>query len=891
MIDGTLLKPLVLTELQPPMNITLVTPTSGLPELSSFIAKKLAERGMFGLDTETNWCNEFSSRKVRTIQVGDKNQQFVIDLLAFAGSTDTLCKQGNFRMLDCFKPIFDILIPALCSNLCLKVGQNLSFEYCVLFWSFGVRIWHLYSTDLAERVIQAGRISLKKMAEFSMQQIVDRRFGLWIDKQEQDKFDLESPLRPEQIAYAAFDTRMPLSMREHQINEMTQEQLLATAQIENDALGSYTDMHIYGLRLDCERWMKRIKNVEERRKGELSTLDQDFVKVVGHKNKQINFEEMNRREIKWREGFEESTPEELAIAEQIRATRDNAQKAILRASMDLLTKARKELKEEARKQYSELSKAHTEWKRKVEKCEGEAYLNYASPPQLLEALKKIRGLGTLTSVDDDHLLAFNDRPMIQVLRKYRKGKKDTGTYGEQWAKTWVTKPCTDEGWIHPMDGRIHATWNQLEAETGRSSSQKPSVMNLPREEEVRFSFICDPPNEDIRISTCCEELADYTPGPYVGTSYTCPKCHLPCETKAEEYVIVTIDMSGAELRIIAELAGAKSWIMAFAKGWDVHSVSTEILEPQKWPEATVKSLVKEKWTLEDSKTEKIPQFKDDGSPLMKEGKHVHVGPCAYYAVNAAGEQEKQKCDCPKHKKLREATKAINFMLCYGGGPDALADELDITKDDAIKLMKKHELAFPDVWQYLKESGERAQKLQEARDLYGRRRCLPPPDWESSKEYYKDKHADRLELDEEVQKQNIFNFMAAYLRKPDAEEKYKLTHREPNDYEIRSAMKGLWGSIGRRGKNHCIQGSNASIIKRAMGCGFDKDGKPYLWHTLPQFYAKLLSMIHDELLIQCPKRFGKQVADLVADAFKRAAAEVMSQVVMESDHHISTHWQK
>ena len=73
---------------------------------------------------------------------------------------------------------------------------------------------------------------------------------------------------------------------------------------------------------------------------------------------------------------------------------------------------------------------------------------------------------------------------------------------------------------------------------------------------------------------------------------------------------------------------------------------------------------------------------------------------------------------------------------------------------------------------------------------------------------------------------------------------------------------------------CIQGSNASIIKRAMGCGFDKNNKPYLWHILPQFKAKLLSMVHDELIIQCPKRFGQQVAEAVADAFKRAAAEVI-----------------
>jgi DNA polymerase I-like protein with 3'-5' exonuclease and polymerase domains len=100
-----------------------------------------------------------------------------------------------------------------------------------------------------------------------------------------------------------------------------------------------------------------------------------------------------------------------------------------------------------------------------------------------------------------------------------------------------------------------------------------------------------------------------------------------------------------------------------------------------------------------------------------------------------------------------------------------------------------------------------------------------------------------------------------------------------------------GSIERRGKNHCIQGTNASIIKRAMGCGFHKSGKPYLWHTLPLYKAKLLSMIHDELIIQCPKRFGEQVKALVGEAFRLAASEVMSQVVMEFDGHIGPYWIK
>jgi DNA polymerase I-like protein with 3'-5' exonuclease and polymerase domains len=872
--DTTQYKMLDLEHLQPPMNVTVVTPEHGLPELAQFVAEKLAKHLPMGFDTESNWVHDFFFRILRTIQVGDKEQQFVIDLLAFAGTPEKLASsQGYYKLDPIYKPIFDILTPALCGNAVLKVGQNLSFEYEVMCWNFGQRIWHLYSTDLAERVIQAGRISLKRMVEFSMRRIVERRFNVTVDKEEQDKFNPDAVLTPKMILYAAFDTRMPLSMRESQIQEMTKDRLLSTALIENDALGSYSGMHLNGLLLDGPRWLKRLEGVVERRKDELQLLDIEFIKLVGKKNEQIDFEEMNRREIHWRNDFELASPGEMAKAEEIRATRDNAKKAVLRAELAVLKKVRTEAKQVAHQSYLEISKNHTKWKNKVESCEGEAYLNYGSNDQLLDTLKKVRGMSTLKSVADDDLLEYNDRPFIQTLRKYRKGKKDTGTYGVQWAQTWITKASSEEGWVHPWDHRIHAKFNQLEAETGRSSSEKPSVMNLPKDDTVRACFIAREPDELIRISTCCNELAEFA-----GTTLNdkgspcepiygkCEKCGNIVPTIAEEYVLVTTDMSGAELRIIAELANATSWIRAFANGWDVHSVSTEILEPEKWANGAAQP-----------------------GELDKEGKPLP--PCAYFELNEKGEQRKQKCKCPKHEELRDHTKAINFLLCYGGGPDALADELGITKEEAKRLMKQHEAAFPDVWRYLRESGEKAQRLFEARDLYLRRRSLPKPTYESAKEYFKDEHADRLELPEEVQKQNIFNFTAEYLRKPTGEEKHKLTHREPTDNEIRQAMRGLIGSIGRRGKNHCIQGSNASIIKRSLGCGFDAQGVPYLWHSLPQYKAKLLSMIHDELVVECPKRFGQKVAELVADAFKRAAAEVMHKVEMKSESRIADRWQK
>ena len=815
-----------MSELNPPMKITVIHDKAGLQKLEDFFNRKKAEPiPYFGFDSETNRTVDFWFRRVRTLQFGDKNEQYIIDLLSFAGSKERLIEtQGNYGVNngDVYKDIIEIIEPVLCSNKFLKIGQTLSFEYEVMKWNFGLRIWNLYSMDLAERVIQAGTISLKKYSEFSMVEIFKRYFGLIIDKTQQKQFDLETPLTPEQIEYAAFDTRSPISVWQTQMRILSRDQLETTAKIENDAIGSYVDMHLNGQNLNDEKWIKRIEATNQRRIDEIKILDESFLPIVGHKDHQIDDEEIRRLEIIWKTQFEEATQSEKDQAALIRLEKDPVKKAELKGVLKNLQLHRRLKKAEARAAFSEKSKERTEWKNQYPKCEGEAYINYASNAQLLSALQTFPGMKNITSVGDDVLLKFNDRPLIQILRKYRKGKKDTGTYGMSWVTRWVTKPCKEEGWRHPGDGRLHCVFNQLEAETGRSSSVKPNGQNLPAETEVRDCFICDPPD------------------PITG----------------EENCIVTVDMAGAELRIIAELANATSWITAFAKGWDVHSVSTEILEQKKWTEGT------------------------------------EAG-CLYFKKNAEGEYERQKCECSGHKKLRKNTKAINFLLCYGGGPDALADELGITVDAAKELMRQHEAAFPDVWNFLYRSGEEAKRDKESRDMYGRRRSFPTPTPQLAREWILDdkERYDRLKLPETQCESNILGFKMKNLREPNKEELEKLTHREPNPSDIGWAMKAMMGSISRRGRNHRIQGTNASIIKRAMGCGFDSQGKAYLWHTLPLYSAKLLSMVHDELIIQCPLKNGEKVKQLVGNAFHRAAAEVMFKVEMTFDGHVADRWVK
>lgn len=77
-------------------------------------------------------------------------------------------------------------------------------------------------------------------------------------------------------------------------------------------------------------------------------------------------------------------------------------------------------------------------------------------------------------------------------------------------------------------------------------------------------------------------------------------------------------MSGAELRIMADASEDETWIRAFEKDWDIHSIGAEMAEPEKWAAGTL--------------------------------------PDCEFA------KSKQKCECPVHKKLRDDNKSTNFGI-------------------------------------------------------------------------------------------------------------------------------------------------------------------------------------------------------------------------------------
>lgn len=173
----------------------------------------------------------------------------------------------------------------------------------------------------------------------------------------------------------------------------------------------------------------------------------------------------------------------------------------------------------------------------IRQTAGDPALNIMSPKQigimLFEKLKvdpKIKpkaGVRYSYPTDEDTLTALSDRhPVINEILEYRGLKKLLSTYIE---------PLPN--YISQVTGKIHTTFNQALTATGRLSSSKPNLQNIPirteRGKEIRKAFV-------------------------------------PSRTDG---LIVSADYSQIELRIMAHLSCDSHLISAFRNGQDVHAIT------------------------------------------------------------------------------------------------------------------------------------------------------------------------------------------------------------------------------------------------------------------------------------------------------------------------------
>ena len=165
---------------------------------------------------------------------------------------------------------------------------------------------------------------------------------------------------------------------------------------------------------------------------------------------------------------------------------------------------------------------------------GESF-NVLSPKQLQpilyeklkvhEALGKKRIKRTKTGLSTDHsvLEELRAHPFVEKLLDYRQKSKLLNTYVD-------ALPAL----IDPADGRIHTSFNQAVAATGRLSSSNPNLQNIPIRTEI---------GRRIRSS--------FVPG------------------KAG-WSLVSADYSQVELRILAHLSQDDALLSAFRRNADIH---------------------------------------------------------------------------------------------------------------------------------------------------------------------------------------------------------------------------------------------------------------------------------------------------------------------------------
>ena len=189
-----------------------------------------------------------------------------------------------------------------------------------------------------------------------------------------------------------------------------------------------------------------------------------------------------------------------------------------------------------RKYASALSAEMEQIQERVREMAGEPTLNIMSPKQIgplifeklkLDPKKKAKSSKYTYPTDEETLSALADKhPIINEILEFRGVKKLLSTYIEPFP-----------GYISPVTGKIHTTFNQALTATGRLSSSKPNLQNIPvrteRGKEIRKAFVPSRPDG----------------------------------------LIVSADYSQIELRIMAHLSCDKHLVEAFRSGQDVHAIT------------------------------------------------------------------------------------------------------------------------------------------------------------------------------------------------------------------------------------------------------------------------------------------------------------------------------
>ena len=249
--------------------------------------------------------------------------------------------------------------------------------------------------------------------------------------------------------------------------------------------------------------------------------------------------------------------------------------------------------------------------------------NIGSPKQLNTVLFDVLGLPTDGlkktklgySTDATTLDALRDQhPIVDMIVEYRELSKLKSTYVDALPSL-----------VNARTGRLHTSYNQTGSATGRFSSSNPNLQNIPIRTEV---------------------------GREVRRAFVAP----------DGYLLLAVDYSQIELRVMAHISQDETLISAFHQGLDIHRATA----------ATVNGVDPDAVSYEQ----------------------------------------------------RSFAKRVNFGLMYGMGAFRLARDSDLSLAEAEDFIATYFERMPGVEQYINDTKAFVRQHGYTETLYGRRRIYP-----------------------------------------------------------------------------------------------------------------------------------------------------------------------
>lgn len=222
----------------------------------------------------------------------------------------------------------------------------------------------------------------------------------------------------------------------------------------------------------------------------------------------------------------------------------------------------------------------------------------------------------------------------------------------------------------------------------------------------------------------------------------------------------------------------------------------------------------------------------------------------------------------KHKDKRQQSKVIGFALAYGGSAKAISDQLQLTEQEGVDIYNKYFEAFPDLDKYYTNAKK-----------FGIENGYVLLSKVTGKKCYVDYFDEFKAIEQELKNKEFWD------RYKQLKNSNTPTAREMKDKVSRYFRKK--GDIERMSLNYRVQGESAEISKLA-GIYFWQD---YIIPNNLFGVVKLVNIIHDEYLVECPESIVEKTSNAIQGAMEKSAAKFCKRVKLGAEPAYAKYWKK